>query len=308
VRELASEIGRRMGIKNTDEFSLQMQHGTHSSQWSQQAPDDDSGDNFAITWLIPNQTLIEQEVPEDAVLLYKKKFYYNDASDDCNNDPVYFNLLFCQSRDAIISNMYTCNKEEALQLAATLFQINFGDHNPNIHKPGFLKPQDLRFFLPVEYLEAWNLTFLKVEKLIYKEHRKLRGIKEVYAKFRYVQLCRTLPTFGAIFFQVKQPLKEKPHPLLPSASSSLLLGFSRKCILIVTPKAKKFILETPLAHLRRWRFSKITNMFTLDFGDYQEGCFTFYTTEGDAICQYLSDYIDFIQTKMVGSSITEADT
>lgn len=47
------------------------------------------------------------------------------------------------------------------------------------------------------------MSFQKVEKLIYKEHRKLRGIKEVYAKFRYVQLCRTLKTFGAIFFPIK---------------------------------------------------------------------------------------------------------
>jgi hypothetical protein len=78
-------------------------------------------------------------VPENALLLYKKKFYYHDGSEDCNNDPVYYNLLFYQSRDAIISNVYTCNMEEAVQLAATLFQINFGDHNPNIHKPGFLK-------------------------------------------------------------------------------------------------------------------------------------------------------------------------
>jgi hypothetical protein len=49
-----------------------------------------------VTWLNPNQTLGEQGVPEDAILMYKKKFYYNDASDDCYHDPVYFNLLFCQ--------------------------------------------------------------------------------------------------------------------------------------------------------------------------------------------------------------------
>jgi FERM central domain len=90
-------------------------------------------------WLNPNTTLAEQAVPENAILMYKKKFYYHDGAEDCNNDPVYYNLLFYQSRDAIISNVYSCNMEEAVQLAATLFQINFGDHNPNIHKPGFLK-------------------------------------------------------------------------------------------------------------------------------------------------------------------------
>jgi len=196
--------------------------------------------------------------------------------------------------------VYTCNKEEAVQLAATLFQINFGDHNPNIHKPGFLKPQDLRFFLPPECLEAWGLTFQKVEKMIYKDHRKLRGIKEVYAKFRYVQLCRSLKTFGAIFFPVK-PLKDRSHPLLQRENGPLLLGFSRKCILLLTVKTKKFLSETPLSKLRRWAYNKATNVFTLDFGDYEEGCFTFFTTDGEAISQYISDYIDFIHTKIVGS-------
>jgi len=155
------------------------------------------------------------------------------------------------------------------------------------------------------------MSFQKVEKIIYNEHRKLRGIKEVYAKFRYVQLCRTLKTFGAIFFPIKQqPAKDKPHPLLASFNSSslLLLGFSRKCIIIVTSKAKKFILETPLTRLRRWGYSKTTHSFTLDFGDYPEGCLSFYTTEGEGICQYLSDYIDFLQTKMVGSQALAAES
>jgi hypothetical protein len=311
VRELAHEIGRKLGIKNTDEFSLQLQASLRAppSPTSSRSPSSDNLYNppqlpshdeepFSYDgplWLNPNTTLAEQDVPETAILMYKKKFYYHDGSEDCNNDPVYYNLLFYQSRDAIISNVYSCNREEAVQLAATLFQINFGDHNPNIHKPGFLKPQDLRFFLPSECLEAWGVTFQKVEKMIYKEHRKLRGIKEVYAKFRYVQLCRTLKTFGAIFFHVRA-LKERPHPLLPS--QSLLLGFSRKCILI---KTKKMLSELPISHLRRWAYNTTTNIFSLDFGDYDEGCLSFFALDGEAISQYLADYIDFIQTKIVGS-------
>lgn len=319
VREISHEIGRKLGIKNTDEFSLQLPANGQapSSPTSSHNPfsnnnitnnnfytpvlspnDDESFPYDGPLWLNPNKTLAEQDVPETAILFYKKKFYYHDGSEDCNNDPVYYNLLFYQSRDAIISNVYTCNMEEAVQLAATLFQINFGDHNTNIHKPGFLKPQDLRFFLPLECLEAWGLNFQKVEKMIYKDHRKLRGIKEVYAKFRYVQLCRSLKTFGAIFFHVRG-IKERPHPLLPT--QSLLLGFSRKCILILTSKTKKFLSEIPLSHLRRWAFNKATNIFTLDFGDYEEGCLSFHTIDGEAVSQYLADYIDFIQTKLVGS-------
>lgn len=347
VREISHEIGRKLGIKNTDEFSLQLPASLHSPPssptFSTNPPNINNINNFNTNnhnnnnannnnnnnhhnnnnnnnnnyyapviphddesfpydgplWLNPNKTLEEQNIPSTSTLFYKKKFYTShEGSEDCNNDPVYYNLLFYQSRDAIISNVYTCNMEEAVQLAATLFQINFGDHNPNIHKPGFLKPQDLRFFLPLECLEAWGLTFQKVEKMIYKDHRKLRGIKEVYAKFRYVQLCRSLKTFGAIFFPVRT-VKERPHPMIPT--QPLLLGFSRKCILILTAKTKKFLSEIPVSHLRRWAFNHTTNIFTMDFGDYEAGCLSFYTSDGEAVSQYLADYIDFIQAKLVGS-------
>lgn len=96
VRELSTEIGRRLGIKNTDEFSLQIVSTQQFSSFNSTFDDDTPPEFSAFVWLIPNQTLAEQEVPENAVLLYKKKFYYNDAADDCTNDPVYFNLLFCQ--------------------------------------------------------------------------------------------------------------------------------------------------------------------------------------------------------------------
>jgi len=96
--------------------------------------------------------------------------------------------------------------------------------------------------------------------------------------------------------------------LLPTTSAQLLLGFSRKNILLLSAKTKKFILETPLTHLRRWGFNKSTFVFTLDFGDYEEGEFSFYAPEGDAISQYLSDYIDFIQTKILRSQALLADS
>eukprot|EP01111_Echinosteliopsis_oligospora_P010586 TRINITY_DN3335_c0_g1_i1.p1 TRINITY_DN3335_c0_g1~~TRINITY_DN3335_c0_g1_i1.p1 ORF type:complete len:927 (+),score=207.74 TRINITY_DN3335_c0_g1_i1:192-2972(+) len=309
VREVAMEVGRILGIKNADEFSFQAPPPTpsrHSGSFSSSSVNNSAlyGDDDALSegclWLNPNKTIKEQGIGNNGVVQYKKKFYYHyDNSEDCNNDPLYFNLLFCQSRDAIISNVYSCSREEAIQLAATLFQINFGDHNPNIHKPGFLKPQDLRFFLPTECLEAWGMPFQKVENMIYKEHRLLRGIKEAYAKFRYVQLCRSLKTFGAIFFHVKQT--KTSHPMLSQAAQNLLIGFSRKCILILTAKTKKFLNEIPLTHLRRWGYNDRTNIFTFDFGDYEEGCICVFTYEGVAIMQYLADYVEFIQTKMLGS-------
>jgi len=124
---------------------------------------------------------------------------------------------------------------EAVQLAATQFQINFGDHNPDIHKPGFLQPSDLRFFLPEDSLQYWGVTFLKLEKMIYKEHQKLRGIKEEYAKYRYLQLCRYLRSYGTVTFLVKA-IKSKTSFNWFYKDSPLVLGFSRDYVSIMSQK------------------------------------------------------------------------
>jgi hypothetical protein len=50
--------------------------------------------NIAV-WLNSYQSLGNQGLSDDSYLIFKKKFHYNDAFVN-TNDPVYFNLLFCQ--------------------------------------------------------------------------------------------------------------------------------------------------------------------------------------------------------------------
>lgn len=199
-------------------------------------------------------------------------------------------------------------------MAATHFQINFGDHNPFIHQPGFLQQKDLKFFLPADCLETYGITFQKLEKTIYKEHQKLRGIKEEYAKYRYLLLCRSLRTYGTVFFQVEL-VQHKGRVSLGATfvvrdffgmtPSALLLGFSRDCILLLYQKTKKVVAQYPLTHLRCWYFTHDT--CTLDFGDYDEGWFVFSTPEGEAISRYLSDYLDFRQKNLMGTQSFNTD-
>ena len=56
----------------------------------------------------------------------------------------------------------------------------------------------MKEFVPVEYRKKKDM-----EKKIFHEHRKLQGMTELNAKFRYVQLCRSLKTYGVTFFEVK---------------------------------------------------------------------------------------------------------
>ena len=56
----------------------------------------------------------------------------------------------------------------------------------------------LKDFAPPEYHKAKDF-----EKKVFHEHRKLQGMSDLNARFRYVQLCRSLKTYGVTFFLVK---------------------------------------------------------------------------------------------------------
>jgi talin len=53
---------------------------------------------------------------------------------------------------------------------------------------------------------------------------------EINAKYRYVQLCRSLKTYGITFFHCKSKVKGKTKP------KEVLLGITREGILFMDPE------------------------------------------------------------------------
>lgn len=172
-----------------------------------------------------------------------------------------------QSRDAIIDGAHPCTREEALQFAALQCQVSYGNHSEAKHKQGFL---NLAEFLPREYVKVKG-----IERLVYGDHRKLHNLSELNAKFRYIQLCRSLRTYGVTFFLVKVILRhclcyhgdvyvvmvtqEKlrgRNKLVPR-----LLGITRESIMRVDENTKEVLKTWPLTTVRRWAASP--NSFTL---------------------------------------------
>ena len=160
-----------------------------------------------------------------------------------------------------------------------------------------------------------------------QEHRKLHSLTELNAKFRYIQLCRSLKTYGVTFFLVKEKMKGR-NKLIPR-----LLGVTRESVMRVDETTKEAsstfschavntwycmtdiicccllvcmfvcsyvrmqMLKTwPLTTVRRWAASP--NSFTLDFGDYSESYYSVQTTEGETISQLIAGYIDIIIKKV----------
>ena len=115
-------------------------------------------------------------------------------------------------------------------------------------------------------------------------------MSELNAKLRYIQLCRSLRTYGVTFFLVKDKMKGR-HRLVPC-----LLGISKKSVMKVDENTKQVLKTWPLTAVHWWNASP--NAFTLDFGDHSGGCYSVQTTEGETISQLIAGYIDIIIKKV----------
>ena len=104
-----------------------------------------------------------------------------------------------QDNTCVLNGTHKVSQDDAVTLAAIRVQIQFGNHDENKHKKGFLELKDL---LPSEYRKVPGM-----EKKIFAEHRKLIGMTELNGKLRYIKYCRELKTYGVTFFLVKEKMK-----------------------------------------------------------------------------------------------------
>eukprot|EP00834_Sanchytrium_tribonematis_P001960 NODE_53_length_30760_cov_1.203712.p1 type:complete len:2138 gc:universal NODE_53_length_30760_cov_1.203712:1939-8352(+) len=282
VQQLVDFCCDKLQINNPEEFSLGMEVEVDEKEKQKKEKDKElsSLTDQAFRWLNPDQALCEQNITNEDVLVLKKKFYFSDQNVD-RNDPVQLNLVYTQARNQILSEKHPCTFEEAIQFAAIQCQVQFGNNDPTKHKPGFLEVKD---FLPPEYQRSKD-----VEKRVFAEHSKLGGMNDLNAKYRYVQLSRSLRTYGVTFYLVKEKTKKK------GVLEPVLLGITKEKIMRFDVKTKEVVHSWALTTLRRW--AATPNSLTLDFGDHSDAYYTVQTAEGDVISQLIGGYIDIILKK-----------
>lgn len=233
-----------------------------------------------INWINPGASLREQGIDEREGVLLKRKFFFSDGNID-THDPIQLNLLYVETRDAILKGTHPVTENLAIQLAGIQTHIQFGNHEETIHKYPLL---DLKEFLPQSYIKIKG-----IEKKIFNEHKKYIGLAEIEAKDLYTRTVRALPTYGVTFFLVKEEMKGK-NKLVPR-----ILGVTKESVLRLDERSKEILQNWPLTSVRRWGASPHT--FTLDFGDYSDRYYSVQTTEAEQILQLISGYIDIILKK-----------
>lgn len=134
-------------------------------------------------------------------------------------------------------------------------------------------------FLPDE-LKGKYSTF---ERQIYELHQQLRGTSETDGKYHFVTKVRSLPTFGANFFLVREP--QKGRKMVP-----LLLGIKNDSILRVNAESKEIMETFPLSNVKRW--AKTEKIFSVDLGD---KTLSVETADGKKLSELLDLYVKNLQ-------------
>jgi talin len=194
-------------------------------------------------------------------------------------------LVYCQSRDDIVSGKNPVSREEAIQFAALQAQIQNGDFKSI--------SLNLKEYLPPQYQKK------EFEPAIFTEWRKLVGMTEVNTRFRYVQMCRSLKTYGMTCFKVKERVPGKKKLM------EAILGFTRDTIIRMEYESKTVIKQYPLRHLLRWASSPET--FTMDFGAHEEDYVVVITNEGEQINNLVAGYIDLLLKRQKDTGIVIDD-
>eukprot|EP01127_Copromyxa_protea_P016350 TRINITY_DN4836_c0_g1_i1.p1 TRINITY_DN4836_c0_g1~~TRINITY_DN4836_c0_g1_i1.p1 ORF type:complete len:2520 (+),score=654.19 TRINITY_DN4836_c0_g1_i1:831-7562(+) len=111
-------------------------------------------------------------------------------------------------------------------------------------------------------------------------------MKDMQAKYRYIQTVRGLKTYGITFFEgtIPNPNLKKPIPVW--------IGITKNGIMRVDPSTGETVKQWDLEQLRRW--ASDVDCCTLDFGNHESDYLVVTTTESSAISELIGGYIDII--------------
>eukprot|EP01117_Protostelium_nocturnum_P009842 TRINITY_DN350_c0_g1_i1.p1 TRINITY_DN350_c0_g1~~TRINITY_DN350_c0_g1_i1.p1 ORF type:complete len:2417 (-),score=996.87 TRINITY_DN350_c0_g1_i1:42-7292(-) len=280
VEKISEYIGSTMELEIADEYSLQSESSVLENKTGVEP------------WLIVNKTLEDQGCGPETVLIFKKKYYFD--TNVTTEDPVALHLLFVQCTDGIISGLHPMTYAEICNIASIHAQYLEGRFNPEIHHPPFLP---LKKIVPPAFLKK---EFKTLEKDIMKEWGKLVGMTEQNAKYKYVQACRALKTWGITTFPCQ--LMEKKSIEKKKKPKKILLGVTREALLFMNPDSKEIERSWAISKLRRWSAAEGQKSVTLDFGNHERDYFLLLTEEAPQISRLLNGYIDIIVKKQRSSS------
>lgn len=280
VFKLVENVGEKIDLTHSEEYSFRIEGQSR--------------------WLAESQNLAGNAVPDDAILELRRKYWFSDANVTLES-PMELHLLYVEASQCVLDGSLPVERSEAVEFAALLLQIQYKNYDPEkTAQKGWL---DAAKYLPKEFHKKKKLA--ELEKDVRKSWMKLAKTSDLHAKFRFVQLARSLSTWGITHYLVQEKVVAGRNGQR-TEWKDVRLGITRTSILVMDAETCKVLKKWEMTEVKRWAGGPRT--FTLDFGDREAEYYIVQTLESDAICAQINGYINIILKRLKQAPKITADS
>ncbi|KAL7715485.1 Talin [Entamoeba marina] len=242
-------------------------------------------------------SLYEVMDPDDVVTI--KKRHYIQEGELNKEDPMLLHLSYIQAHDSVANGHYPCTKDEIIRFGSLNAMIDIGKWDET-KKQSSIKHK-INQFIP----EKWQKK--EIEKEIFAKWKSMNAMTPIDAKYKYLQLCMTLRSYGMNIYHGGVEPKGVPHQSDPKKRKLIpvIMAFSPAELKMMTPDHKIIVCE-PYEHLRNWKYTAESILF--DFAKYNNGeVINFFTSEGEDIYSLVLGYNEIIALKATKTSDNDKD-
>ncbi|KAK3095857.1 hypothetical protein FSP39_020064 [Pinctada imbricata] len=183
-------------------------------------------------------------------VFFLKKLWVNVEPGKNNNADTMFH--FPQEVPNYLRGYHSCSDKDAGKLGALIYHSNFGDDLSAMEFFG----DNITALIPTPLIEKKAITEWK--KMVEQNLESTKGLKSNDAKLAFLRILSQWPTFGSVFFQVKQrSLKSFPKHILFAVNS--------EGIMFLDLNTKNVLAKYPYNKIPNWAFDE--QSFTLVIGE-----------------------------------------
>ncbi|ELT99384.1 hypothetical protein CAPTEDRAFT_226057 [Capitella teleta] len=282
AKDFCSNIAGRLNLKSSEGFSLFVKIADKVIS----VPEGDFFFDFVrhlTDWIKKARPAKDGMTPQFTYqVFFMKKLWTNTIpGKDKNADTIFH---YHQELPKLIRGYHKCSPEEAVQLAALIFRVRYGDDKTNL--PNI--PKMLKDLVPADLIRAMNPDEWK--KQISACYARDAGKKPEEGKIAFLKLLYKWPTFGSAFFEVKQST-ETTFPEI------LLIAINKHGVNLIHPQTKDILATHPFTKISNW--SSGNTYFHMTIGNLVRGSKLLCETSlGYKMDDLLTSYISLMLTTM----------
>ncbi|CDW55866.1 myosin VIIa [Trichuris trichiura] len=294
AKDLVQRIGKQLGLKDVKGFALFIKVNEKSRRPLSPIHDviiiiafavfSVSSDDFFFDFIRCVNDMSRKSRPTDdkrnfeyQIYMMRKLWVDVVAGKDRQADIVFH---YPQEVPKYLRGYHKCSKEEAVELAALIYRASYGDSQSQLTSAsvvGELIPQNL---LKTFALSEWKRQI----SMVYN-----RGciLSRDEAKIQFLRLTSKWPTFGSVFFDIKQTG-------ITTLPEKLLFAINKNGIMLIQSDSREILCSYPYTEVSNW--SSGSTYFHLMIGSAVSGTrLLCETTMGykmdDLITSYISHFL-----------------